>query len=327
MIRRLCHAAAAAVLVLAAVSPAEARPPYRAPRTAAGQPDLQGTWNNLSMTRLERRPGAPLTFATRAEEAAFEASVDQAWARDQSADVGQGATEWVPQYPMARIDGRLRSSWLVSPADGRLPWRPEARRRYDALIAAAELGAAANPEDLTPAARCLIGPGSTANPPMLNPPVAGGKQIVQTATEVAILSEMNHDVRVIRLNGRHPPGNVRLWAGDSIGHWEGETLVVETTNFHPQEGFRYIMMMSPDARVIERFTRVSKTEIRYRFEVDDPATFTAPWRGEMPFLADKAPIYEFGCHEGNYSLPGILAAARQADAASAGEGKVIGKGN
>jgi hypothetical protein len=220
---------------------------------------------------------------------------------------------------MARLDGKLRTSWIVSPADGRLPWRPQALARYRVLMEAAGNGATANPEDRPPTDRCLLGSFASNTPPMINPAVAAGKQIVQTRTEIAILSEMNHDVRIVRLGdarhpARHPPANVRLWMGDSIGHWEGETLVVETANFHPQEAFRGpVYLISPDARVTERFTRTGPQEIRYAFEVDDPATFTQVWKGEMPLKPDKGPIYEFACHEGNYSMPLMLQIARAAE--------------
>jgi hypothetical protein len=290
---------------------------YHVPRTAFGAPDLQGLWTNLSLTVLERRVGAPLTFATHAEEDAYEQRVRQSWDKWVNAGLGQGASEWQPAVRMARIDGRLRTSWLVDPADGRLPWRSDALKRFEALDAAAEAGLPPDPEALPATDRCLIGGLGSDTPPMMNPAVAGGKQIVQTRSEVAILSEMNHDVRIVRMGARHLPQNVRAWMGDSIGWWEGDTLVVETTNFHPEEGFRLTYALSPDARVVERFTRVSPTELRYAFEVDDPANYTQVWRGEMPFVRDKGPINEFACHEGNYAVADILAAARRADALKA----------
>ncbi|HZZ67466.1 MAG TPA: hypothetical protein VFE18_04770 [Phenylobacterium sp.] len=336
--RRIATLAALALALTTTAPSAAAAGPYRAPRTADGQPDLQGLWTSLSATNLERAPNTPLTFATRAQETAFEAAAAAASARVEAAGLGQGVSEWHQAYPMARLDGKLRTSWIVSPADGRLPWRPEALARYRVLMAAAVNGAAANPEDRPPTDRCLLGSFASNTPPMINPAVAAGKQIVQTKTEVAILSEMNHDLRIVRLApprgslskqkgrvardplgdsrhpARHPPADVRLWMGDSIGHWEGETLVVETANFHPQEAFRGpVYMISPDARVTERFTRTGPHEIRYAFEVDDPATFTQVWKGEMPLHPDKGPIYEFACHEGNYSMPLMLQVARAAE--------------
>lgn len=311
---------AVACLGLAFAAGALAAPPWRAPLTTYGQPDLQGFWTNASLTHLERPPATPLTLPTAAEEAAYEARMAQAQAGAESGGLGQGAAEWHPAFRMARIAGRLRTSFIVSPADGRLPYRPEALARFKALDGAAQLALGDGPENRTPADRCLIGGFGSSSPPMMAPAVSAVKQIVQTRTEVAILSEMNHDVRIVRLGGHHPPPNVRLWMGDSIGHWEGATLVVETTNFHSQEQMHGILLKSPDARVTERFTRVAKDQILYEFEVDDPAVYTTPWRAQMPLNADTGPIYEFACHEGNYGLTDILAAARRADA-QAGAGR------
>jgi hypothetical protein len=210
----------------------------------------------------------------------------------------------------------------VGPTDGRLPWRPEALARFNALLAAALRDDAADPEARTPMDRCLTPGLSSAGPPMLNPTVSAGKQIVQTLDAVAILSEMNHDVRIVRLaptpaRAKHAPAAIQPWMGDSIGWWEGDTLVVETTNFHPQEAHRAYYLIASGARVTERFTRMSATELRYVFEVDDPVNYRQAWRGEMPFRTDTGPIYEYACHEGNYSMTNILAAARKADGEAA----------
>ena len=309
-------AVALAALVATSV---QAGPPYRAPRTAFGQPDLQGFWTSASLTELERLAGAPLTFATPAQEEAFVRRAAEAWARNEAGgaeNLGQGVSEWHPHFGFARIGGKLRTSWIVSPADGRLPWRPEGLALYQARRAAHNADTADGPEARSTYDRCLEGGLGSANPPMMNPPVGAGKQIVQTKGEIAILSEMNHDVRIVRLGGAHLPPGVRLWMGDSVGHWEGETLVVETANFHPEEGWRAAFMMSPDARVTERFTRVGPRELLYAFEVDDPATYTQVWKGEMPLLADRGPIYEYACHEGETDVAQILAASRRREAAA-----------
>jgi hypothetical protein len=314
-------AAAAAAFVATAAHAG----PYHAPRTAYGRPDLQGFWSNASLTDLERRPGAPLTFATRAEEDAFVRSELAEWRAGEAEGLGQGVSEWHPEFGFARIAGRLRTSWIVSPADGQLPWRPAAHARFKAIVAASGGEAADNPEDRTVFERCLVGGLGSANPPMLNPAVSPGKQIVQTRDEVAILSEMNHDVRIVRLVAQGAPGKVvhqppqlHPWMGDSIGWWEGETLVVETTGFHPLEALRFSMLISQEARVTERFTRVAKDQILYAFEVDDPANYTAVWKGEMPLVADTGPIYEYACHEGDRDVEQFLTAARARDRAAAG---------
>jgi hypothetical protein len=150
-------------------------------------------------------------------------------------------------------------------------------------------------------------------------------QIVQSRDYIMILVEMVHDARLIRLGGKHVPAHIRPWMGDSIGHWEDATLVVETTNFHPQQtleiggGAMYRSIpMSADFKVIERFTRTSQSTILYQFTVEDPQIFTRPWRGEIPLNASSAQTYEYACHEGNYALPGILAGARKAEGEATG---------
>jgi hypothetical protein len=308
-------AAALAALVAAAAQAG----PYHVPRTAYGRPDLQGFWSSASLTSLERRAGAPLSFATRAEEEAFVRGELDAWRRGETEGpdgLGQGVSEWHPQFGFARVRGRLRTSWITSPADGRLPWSAAGRARHAALFAQQNGEAADDPEGRSVFDRCLVGGLGSANPPMLNPTVAAVKQIVQTKDEVAILSEMNHDVRVIRLDGRRLPGQLHPWMGDSVGHWEGETLVVETTGFHPLETFRGRILISPAARVVERFTRTGPHELLYAFEVDDPANYTAVWKGEMPLVADTGPIYEYACHEGDRDVEQFMAAARARDAAA-----------
>ena len=152
---------------------------------------------------------------------------------------------------------------------------------------------------------------------MINAPYSNQYQIVVTRTAVAILMESVHDVRIVRLDGAaHPPPGVRPWMGDSIGRWDGETLVVETTNFNPGDALKIPtdLYISKDARVVERFTRSGPGTLSYEFTVDDPATYTRPWRAQMVFQRSKGPIFEYACHEGNYSLPGILAGARREEA-------------
>jgi hypothetical protein len=231
-------------------------------------------------------------------------------------------SEWHPQYAFARVDGRLRTSWITSPADGRLPWRPEGLARLMAGNAAAGGEAADNPEQRSVFDRCLVGGLGSANPPMLNPTVAGAKRIVQTREAVAILSEMNHDLRIVRLEprkgaGRRPGPPIPVWMGDSVGHWEGGTLVVETTGFHPLEAFRGRFMLSPGARVTERFTRTGPGTLLYAYEVDDPENYTQPWRGEMPYSADPGPVWEYACHEGDHDVEIFLGAARKREAEAA----------
>ena len=162
------------------------------------------------------------------------------------------------------------------------------------------------------AERCIVGFGSTSGPPMIPALYNSNYQIVQTHDTVMILVEMVHDVRVIRMNGTHKPASIRQWLGDSIGHWEGDTLVVDTTNFTDQTVFRG---STENLHVIERFKRMDQNTLLYRATIDDPSTFTKPWTLEYPFVASAGPIYEYACHEGNYAMPDILGGARKAEVA------------
>jgi hypothetical protein len=293
------------VAQLALTSPVSAAT-YRAPRTPWGAPNLQGQWSNFALTRLERPPGVPAKIAKGDDLARIERAVyDSILPSD---PLGSRESElWQPSH-LAVIDGEMRTSWITSTADGRIPYTAEARRRLEAIRAGAFTDYA-GPESRNTSERCLTPSFSAASPPMQNAPYASNYQIVQTRDAVVIVSEIDNEVRIVRLGDRHP--DHRLWMGDSIGRWEHDTLVVETTGFKEAEAFRApVFYIGPDAKVTERFTRVSATEIRYAFTVDDPATYTEVWRGEMPFHATKEPMYEYACHEGNYSLAGLLQGAR-----------------
>ena len=288
---------------------------YHAPRTSFGAPDLQGVWTTQSLTRLERPPEFRTLVVSAADLPAVNRKAAHDFANPTDDGVGQRATEFHEGADsLAVIDGQGRTSFIVDPADGRVPYTAEGRRVFQASKLAGQRDFA-GPESRPAPERCLMASGGANGPPLLNAPFASNFQIVQTAQAVAILSEMNHDVRIVRLGGVHAPAAIRQWMGDSIGHWERDTLVVETINFHPQEGLRVYFQMSQDAKVIERFTRVSASQILYQFSVDDPKMFTQVWRGELPLAAARGPIFEYACHEGNYSLGGILAGARQAEAA------------
>jgi len=303
---------AAAVLLWPAVGSAQA---YRAPRTASGQPDLQGVWTNASLTRIERPDGFETVVASPEKARAFETGHIGA-PTIPGDDTGQAESEWWELGgKLSRVGGEARAALVVDPPDGRLPYTQAGR------AAAEKKPGFDGPEARNPAERCLSGIGTPAGPPMFNAPYSNIYQIVQTADRVAILVEMNHDVRVVRLGGSHPPASIRLWMGDSVGRWEGDTLVVETTNLHPEEGQRGASSIgrtyiSGGAKIVERLTRVAPDRIFYAFTVDDPSTYSRPWRGEMTFVASKGPLFEFACHEGNYSMEGILAGARQAEAAA-----------
>ena len=229
---------------------------------------------------------------------------------------------WIaPGSQLARVDGQARSSLIVDPADGRVPsMKPEARERNAAILsrrvspdaaegaAAGPLGSYDGPEARPLAERCLLGFSSTSGPPTLpNYWYNNLKQIVQTRDTVMILNEMVHDARLIRIGGTHPPANIRKWLGDSVGRWEGDTLVVDTTNFTNKTQFRG---SGENLHVVERFTRVDEKTLLYRFTIEDPSTWDRPWTGEYPWIASDEPIYEYACHEGNYALSGVLRGAR-----------------
>jgi hypothetical protein len=283
----------------------------RLPRTPSGAPDLQGLWTNASLTTLERPAGFAALVIPEAEAKAFEAAHDGI-PSVVGGDVGQGETEWWELgATLARIDGQVRTSWVTDPADGRLPYSPEGRRNLQAGQAMG-MSNFDGPEVRPAPERCLAGVGGTNAPPMLNTGYNNHLQIVQTPQHVVIVTEMNHDARIIPLKPEPaPPG--ASWLGHSVGRWEGDTLVVETTGFHPGSAWRTPspLYISPAGLVTERFTRVSRDEIRYAFSVEDPTTYSRPWRAEMPLKATPGPMYEFACHEGNYSLSGVLAGGRQ----------------
>jgi len=303
---------------------------YHAPRTANGQPDLQGNWTNATITPFERdaKYGDRLALSDK-EVKDLEGSNAQlvadgnkptdpnAKVTDLPQNCGRGFvgvdcgynSAWVdPGTKIIDMGGVKRDSILVSPANGRLPkMTSEAAAKMQTRFAGARRASFDNPENRSLGERCILSFGSSAGPPMLPLLYNNNYQIVQTKDEVAIEVEMVHDLRHIRLTGSHPPAEVKLWMGDSIGHWEGDTLVVETTNMRPEQNFRGA---SAGSKIVERFTRVGPNQIKYSFTVDDPQVYTAPYTGEVSLNATKGPLYEYACHEGNYALPGILAGAR-----------------
>lgn len=300
---------------------------YQPPRTRSGVPDLQGIWTNTALTFLQRPQIFKALIATDAEAAMMTAGFKQmtgSMLDPAPVDPNLPAPPVVKSAPntdylemdvnLARINGQMRSSWIVEPADGRIPFTDAGKKAERATAKETFDG----PEGRPMTERCLIAIGSPEGPPMMNAAFNGHYQIVQTPDHVAISIEMNHDVRIIRLGDHnHPPAAVRSWMGDSVGWYEGDTLVVETTNLDPRSevaslggGFAYGLR----TKITERFTRTSKTEILYAFRVEDPDYFKQPWRGEIPMRTAKGPIYEYACHEGNYSLPNALTGARVQEA-------------
>ena len=315
-------------LSLAGAADAQA---YKAPRNAFGQPDFSGVWTNASLTNLVR----PAQFKTATIPEAQARAIEQGRARAVAAqsrptdpklgapasgqDPGGYNNFWTdPGATLGRISGEVRTSWIVDPADGQLPYTPSGKKLMDDTLYKAR-NTFDGPEARPLGERCILGFGSTAGPPMLNVLYNNNYQIQQAKDAVVIVVEMNHDARIIRLTDRkHPKDAIRQWMGDSFGWWEGDTLVVETTNFQPGESLRpYFgnsIFISMGGKVTERFTRISAGQILYEFQVDDPTVYSKPWKAQMPLNASKGPVYEYACHEGNYALPGILGGARRAEA-------------
>ena len=294
--------------------------------TPWGDPDLQGLWSNASLTRLERSPGVTKLALTEDEAKAAEKAL-LAWmaANDQPTPASQGAPPaandpggynsfWMDNGSrLGRVNGEARTSWVMDPPTGKVPYSAAAIAQMQ-QAGMRQFGRFDNPESRSLGERCVVGFGSTSGPPMLNVLYNNNYQIAQSPGFVAIVVEMNHDARIIRLGGSHLPAHVKPWMGDSVGHFEGETLVVETTNLNPGQRFAadvlHRLYLAPDSKVTERFTRLAKDEILYEFTVEEPHAYTQTWKGQIPLKASKGPMYEYACHEGNYSLPGILAGAR-----------------
>ena len=332
--RTLASIAALAMLAAAflpAQSRTDAAKTKSLPRTPDGHPDLQGIWTNATLTPLERgvvvaitgeRVGAPSVSTLNISDqdaAAYEKRIKDVGSFDRrdggaDSDVSRAYNNLFIDRgtELARVDGSKRTSLIIDPADGKVPPLTEQAReraasrppnRYDSV------------GDRPLGERCITGFGSAVGPPMLPVGYNSNYQIIQTPGSVMIMSEMIHEVRTIHMDGRpHLPQNIRQWLGDSVGHWEGDTLVVETTNFTGKTRFRG---SDENLRVIEHFKRVDANTILYRFTIDDPSAFTKPWSAEYPFLASKEPIFEYACHEGNYALTDILAGARKSDAQGA----------
>jgi hypothetical protein len=308
-------------------SAAKAATSWTPPRTPDGKPDFQGIWSKLTPVPLQRDPALGLkSVFTQAE--AKEYNKKRAAARvNQIADVHYSDDIWLANSDdLEKVPEDMRTAIITDPPDGRLPpLTPEAQKRVMQRSIPLDAMPSDGPEVRTELERCIIWPHE--GPPML--PNGGPElnynaniQIVQTPETVVMYQEMIHDARVIPLNGRpHLPSQIRQWLGDSIGHWENDTLVVETTNFMDRAyNIRRTNSPSLDAfhtrgvdsklRVIERLTLAGANTLRYQFTVEDPTTWARPWSGEYFMWRSAGPIYEYACSEGNYGLPNILSEER-----------------
>ena len=272
-------------------------------RTADDRPNLQGVWDYRTITPLERPDElAGREFLTAEEVAdlearALERNTDEARPEDAARDVSSAYNDfWWDRGQKVVPTGR--TSLIVDPPDGRIPYSNEGRRDAQRRPRGYE-----GPEARSLWERCL-----TRELPRLSGAYNNNFQIIQSAGVVAIINEMIHEVRLIPLDGRpHPDGGIRQWAGDSRGHWEDDTLVVDTTNFSDKTSFRG---SSANLHLVERFSRVDEHTLLYEFTVEDPTTWTQPWTAEFPIAKNDALIYEYACHEGNYGMTNLLRGAR-----------------
>ncbi len=316
------------------------------PVATSEKPDLSGTYNIATLTPLQRPDRFGDKAALTPEEAkAFEDYWANNLASDfEPSDPDRGAPEeggtdiFVPELEGAAggvggynafymefgdttfmLDGEYRTSIITTPDNGRLPKLSEtgmkiamdARTRIQENTGTAwwiekGVGPYDNPENRPLAERCLLGFGSTAGPPALPVMYNNLKRIVQTDNHLIIVNEMNHDARIVRIDETHKPGDISSWLGDSIGYWDGDTLVIETRNFRESTA---LMMGSADLHVTERISRIDENTLRYQFTVNDP-NWVEPWSGEYPWPATEEKVFEYACHEGNYALGGILRGAR-----------------
>jgi hypothetical protein len=313
--------AAAGKSAPAAGKSAAAAKTWKVPRTPEGVPDLQGYWTNNSYTPLERPNGVEKDFYTKEElkEVEKKAAAREAEQTEPGtvADVHYDFTQFGLDRSQTRLTDNLRTSMIVNPENGKLPpVTPEGQKRAaDRAAERRKQGAQYDQvQNIVYGSRCIY---TNAGPPMLPPGYNPAYQIVQAPGYVMILIEMLHEVRLVPTDGRpHAPATVRSWLGDPRGHWEGDTLVVETTNFNDKVAFRGA---SENMKVTERFTRLSDDEIRYEFAVDDPATWAREWKAEMPFVKINGPIFEHACHEGNYGIANTLAGVRREEKRAAEE--------
>ncbi len=300
---------------------------WQRPKTSFGDPDIQGVWSSATITGLERAPGFGDTLVVSDAEAkkieanyAFNVAAaednkptDPSEGAPTDGDAGNGYNAfWLdPGKTLMRVNGEARTSFITNPGNGKTPYSTAGLMAFGR--GARNMGTD-NPEQRPLGERCLVGFGSSGGPPMLPVLYNNHYQIVQAPGYVMILVEMNHDARIIRLNSEHSDERIKPWLGDSIGHWEGNTLVVETINVHPQQTHRYAykqtLYVPSNAKITERFTRIAEDEITYQFTVEHPEAYTQAWTGELAMRSTDAHIFEYACHEGNYAMPGILAGAR-----------------
>ena len=311
----------AAVLALPALALAQ-----DSPRTAWGAPDLQGVWDFRTITPLQRPEDlGDKEFLTEEEASAREQAVIdrniELWEADARRTEAGGSVGGYNNFWMdrgTRVIGTRRTSLIIDPPNGRLPeMTEEGRARQAAGRGSFSDQIQSSYTDFSNADRCLMG--FNAGPPITPGGYNQNVQIFQTPDEVVLLTEMVHTVRVVPLDGRPTlDDSLAQWSGDSRGRWEGDTLVVETANFDVDRKWRGA---SSGMRLVERFTRVDADTLEYEYTVTDPETWAAPWTVNLPMVRSDLPLFEYACHEGNYSMETMLTGARTEAAKAAAEGR------
>ena len=284
-------------------------------RADRGRRSLTGVWTNATYTNLQRPKDFTRLKLTPAEAEAYEAprrALSGSLPSPPDA-LGQAESEFQDRGAgLLRVRGEIRTSIIVDPTDGRIPYTKAAREKLGTDIALPR--GLDNPEQRQDFERCLATPGTGA--PIIPSQDGNVTAFVETKDALVIVCEKLNDTRIVRIGGRPPAQPIPSWSGTSVGRWEGDTLVAETTGLRPGISDRYLFWLSDQSRVTERFTRIGPNVILYAFTVEDPLLFTQPWGGEMIFTPAHGNIYEYACHEGNYGLPDILQAARRAEGKS-----------
>ncbi len=307
-------------------------------QSSGTRPGFDGVWTNASSTRLERPQNFSGLVVSKGEADAMEtAALARAKAANAPTDPNAGAFKdansqagynsfWTdPGVSLASIRGEARSSYIVDPADGKIPFRDRAKSLALPIREGVEYrsgkGAYEGPEDLPLRERCLIAQSDGGGPVMLNGLYNNNYEFHLTSDYLVIMVEMVHDARIIPIyasaeaaRAAHKPAAIKPWLGDSVAWWDGDTLVAETRNVHPVQASRTSTPLSAEGTVTERFTRIDAGELLYQFRVEDPVHYTKPWSGEYAFKPTKGVIYEYACHEGNYAMAGILGGARLKEA-------------
>ena len=321
-------ASAICILAAAPMAQAQTEPKYNPPKTSWGAPDIGGMFSTASLTSMTRPAGASGLIVSNEEAAKlFNRNIYTRVAKEEAEDqqaVTTGKEKlalltdanpdraynryWMdPGADLGKINGQYRSSWIVEPANGQIPYLKAQTSRPNNIGDDEEQyadRASDNPEDRGNTERCVHF--GSAGPVLRNGMYNNTLQIVQTPDHVMILGEMVHEVRVIKINGQHGPAAIPQWSGDSVGHFEGNTLVVETVNVEPRQG----SLISLKGKVTERFTRANEHQVLYQYTVEDPTLYSQTWKGEMPLNVTNDKLYEYACLEGNYSMFNLLSGAR-----------------